>query len=159
MEREEKILQIAIFVRETIEQNRDFQSDKSCNILEFPKNRCDYASWILWKLLRQNGISWFRKIYARWTYRHKNFMHVWLEDDNYALDITCDQFNGWWKDWVFDKVILIPKDEHYFSRMRRRKLNYHDREESLDSIYDSYILNPSFEDFNIIEYYNTFFDI
>lgn len=157
MEREEKILQLASYVRKIIEENTDFQSDKSCNLLKFPKKRCEYASWILWKYLHQNWITWFKKIFAEWTYRHKEFMHVWLEDDYYALDITCDQFNGWWKDWTFEKIILVPKDKHYFSRMRNRNLNYHDRTESIESEYESYILNPSNEDFNILEFYDTFF--
>lgn len=54
---EDKVLQVANFVRETIEKNTDFQCDKSYNILDFPNKGCDYASWLLWNFLREKGIN------------------------------------------------------------------------------------------------------
>ena len=53
----EEIYKNAIFIRETIEKNIDFQSEKSYNILNFPNKSCDYASWLLWNFLREKGIN------------------------------------------------------------------------------------------------------
>jgi hypothetical protein len=157
---ESVVRNLAKHVRETIEINKDYKKDLIMNIAAFPSGCCFKSSWVLWKHLRRNWIGEFNYVEVDWTYRHKPYNHVWLENDTHVLDITGDQFNGWWKGKTFDKVILIPKSEYFFSPNNHiKRWHYSYQLGDVDNFEKNkvFFLNPKATDFNIREFYNRFF--
>jgi hypothetical protein len=116
----EKIYLLAKYVQDTILENKDYKSVKVWNTGwdHFPKSCCDKASEVLLKYLGDNWIEWFCYKRKEWRYLWKDYSHVWLENDNIALDITISQFSGKW-DWIlFKEIELMPKASYFFNKIK-----------------------------------------
>ncbi|MFL9517549.1 hypothetical protein ACKENX_15300 [Acinetobacter baumannii] len=68
----------------------------------FPFDCCDIASGLLFRVLRNEGYTGFNLIRGTDA---EDFCHVWLENDNYVIDLTAHQFNNF-----KEPMILIKKD-------------------------------------------------
>jgi len=104
----------ASVVREAIFKNKEFNSWKERSMGVFPFERCDEASYILMEYLKRKKIVWFSRVHAEGVYEHRHISHVWLEDNQFVLDITADQFDWRWDGKRFDPVIVIQKDKYFF---------------------------------------------
>lgn len=103
-------------VRLEIEKHKNFHSHKERNMTVFPKGCCDEASWILWKYFSEKWISWFKRMHVSWWDLSRDISHVWLENDEFSIDITGDQFNGWWN-YHFNPVVVIPREKYFFNEI------------------------------------------
>ncbi len=73
----------------------------------FPRGACDDASLLLARYLGEQGHGTFQRISGK----AGDQTHVWLERDDWIIDITGDQFT----DWPHGKV-YVGQDRSWFER-------------------------------------------
>ncbi len=120
-----KIIEIANFVRQTIIDNKNALWVQKWDWFTcFPSACCDKTSEVLKRYLIDNGILDFDFIFKEWSINHKDYNHVWLENDTYSLDITASMFDWRWEWAIFDEIILIKKGEYFFNNQDGRYERY-----------------------------------
>lgn len=117
METQELLYSKALSVRNALVSKKNFDADKKMNMVQFPLERCDQASYLLMEYLKQGGITWFSRVYAEGFYMHRRISHVWLENEEFVLDITGDQLNLFWNNVSFDPVVVTSKGDYFFHRL------------------------------------------
>lgn len=74
----------------------------------FPKGRCADASQLLAKYLSSKGIE---TKYIEQGHSENIRSHAWLEKDEYIIDITIDQFEG------FSDTMIVMNDRSWHSSL------------------------------------------
>ncbi|MFV5376195.1 hypothetical protein [Acinetobacter calcoaceticus] len=77
--------------------------DSSCHE-RFPYGCCDIASGLLYRALRNEGYNEFYLIRGTDS---EDLNHVWIEDDNFVIDLTSHQFEN-----IKKPIILINKENY-----------------------------------------------
>ncbi|MBK0379329.1 hypothetical protein [Mucilaginibacter segetis] len=91
---------------------------------DFPRGACMDASILLGILLGRQGFGDFDLVSASYD-RERFFTHAWLENQNYLIDITVEQFSDWPKQSHIINLTSASERYNYFEIIFREPLIHH----------------------------------
>jgi hypothetical protein len=118
----EELLEFVQKVKSTLEDEVVKKSYIGFN--DFPCGACMDASILLGVLLEINGFGEYQLVSAS-NEKGNWFSHAWLENDEYFIDITADQFHNWPAQPLALKLNEKPKFYHSFKIQFRDSVLQH----------------------------------